>query len=92
MWTFSKALRKVRVLLTIVVSFTLTKMHSQKRFYEFSQTSLEGTLALAGTALEEALLVLGEGAAIEAPVPVGDLLPGLLLAELWACGAASFPR
>ena len=59
---------------------------------KFSQTLGIGSLALARAALEEAVLVLGEGAAVEGPVSVGDLLPGLLLAELWACGAASFPR
>jgi len=69
-------LRKVRVLLTIVVSFT----------------SLEGTLALAGATLEEALLVPSEGAAVEAPVPVGYLQPRLLLAQLRARGAAVSPR
>ena len=67
-------------------------MHSQKRFYEFSQTSLEGTLALAGATLEEALLVPSEGAAVEAPVPVGYLQPRLLLAQLRARGAAVSPR
>lgn len=74
--TFSEAFWKVGVLLTVVISFTLGI----------------GSLALARAALEEAVLVLGEGAAVEGPVSVGDLLPGLLLAELWACGAASFPR
>ena len=59
---------------------------------KFSQTLGIGSLALARAALEEAVLVLGEGAAVEGPVPVGDLLPGLLLAELWARGAAFFPR
>ena len=57
----------------------------------FIFTSLEGTLALAGASLEEALLVPGEGAAVEAPVPVGDLQPRLLLAQLRARGAAVSP-
>ena len=52
---------------------------------------MEGTLALAGASLEEALLVPGEGAAVEAPVPVGDLQPRLLLAQLRARGAAVSP-
>ena len=33
LWTFSKALRKVRVLLTIVVSFTLTRINSYIIFF-----------------------------------------------------------
>jgi len=74
--TFSEAFWKVGVLFTVVISFTLGI----------------GSLALARAAFEEALLVPGEGAAVEGPVPVGDLLPGLLLAELWARGAAFFPR
>lgn len=74
--TFSEAFRKVGVLLTIVISFT----------------SLEGSLALARAALKEALLVPGEGTAVQGPVLVGDLLLGLLLAQLWARGATVSPR
>ena len=59
---------------------------------KFSQTLSVGSLALARAALEEALLVPGEGAAVESPVPVGDLLLGLLLAELRASGTAFGPR
>ena len=58
---------------------------------KFSQTLSVGSLALARAALEEALLVPGEGAAVQGPVPVGDLLPGLLLAQLRARGAAVSP-
>ena len=53
---------------------------------------MEGSLALARAALKEALLVPGEGAAVQGPVLVGDLLLGLLLTQLWARGATVSPR
>ena len=56
------------------------------------KTSLEGCLALARASLKEALLVPGEGAAVQGPVLVGDLLLGLLLTQLWARGATVSPR
>lgn len=53
---------------------------------------MEGCLALARASLKEALLVPGEGAAVQGPVLVGDLLLGLLLTQLWARGATVSPR
>ena len=80
---------------TVVILFlSSSKEEIHPELIKFSQTLGIGigSLALARAALEEALLVLGEGAAVEGPVPVGDLLPGLLLAELWARGTAFLPR
>ena len=55
------------------------------------ETSFVRCLALARAALEEALLVLGELAAVESSVLVGDLQLRLLLAQLWTRGAAVSP-